>query len=317
MKQEYLERARELFKKPILDLIFEAHTVHKQHHKVGEVQKCSLLSIKTGACPEDCTYCPQSARYSTDLEIERLMSVENVRKEAKAAKEKGASRFCMGAAWRNLKKGKDFDRVIEIIKAVNEENLEVCVTLGMVDEEQAQKLHEAGVYAYNHNLDTSREFYPEVITTRKYDDRIDTINNVRKSGMTVCSGGIIGMGEGEDDRCKLLAELASFDPQPESVPINVLMPIKGTPLGDMPIVDSMEIVKSVAVARILMPKSRVRLAAGRIYLNKEAHILAFMAGANSIFLGDVLLTKPNPDMAKDEELFKLLAGSEQAESVVQ
>lgn len=316
MNQENLIKARALFKKPLLDLIFEAHTVHKQHHIVGDVQKCSLLSIKTGGCPENCSYCPQSAHYDTGLTREKLMSVARVTQEARAAKEKGATRFCMGAAWRNPRKGEEFERVLSMIKAVKNEGLEVCVTLGMLSEEQAKQLKEAGVYAYNHNLDTSREYYPEIITTRTFDDRLETLRNVRKSGMTICSGGIIGMGESEEDRCSLLAELASLDPQPESVPINMLLPSEGTPLADAPPIDPLDLVRTIAVARILIPKARVRLSAGRMFLNREAHVLAFMAGANSIFLGETLLTRPNADENEDEALLKLLVGRAEEELVV-
>ncbi|MDF3055350.1 MAG: biotin synthase [Gammaproteobacteria bacterium] len=314
MNQSILIKARALFKQPLLDLIFEAHSIHRQHHIVGDVQKCSLLSIKTGGCPENCSYCPQSAHYDTGLTREKLFSVERVTEEAQAAKKRGASRFCMGAAWRSVKKGEEFERVLNMVRAVKNEGLEVCVTLGMLDEEQAQKLKEAGVYAYNHNLDTSREYYPSIITTRTFDDRLETLRNVRKSGMTICSGGIIGMGESDEDRCSMLAELASLDPQPESVPINLLMPAAGTPLADRPPVDPLDLVRMVAVARILIPKSRVRLSAGRMFLNREAHVLAFMAGANSIFLGDTLLTCPNPNENEDEMLLTLLAGKGEHEA---
>lgn len=310
MDQANLVKARELFKKPLLDLIFEAHSVHRQHHVVGDVQKCSLLSIKTGGCPENCSYCPQSAHYDTGIAREKLFSVERVVEEARAAKKKGASRFCMGAAWRSAKKGEEFERVLKIVEAVKDEGLEVCVTLGMLNEMQAQRLKEAGVYAYNHNLDTSREYYPNIITTRTFDDRLETLKHVRQAGMTICSGGIIGMGESEEDRCGLIAELASLDPQPESVPINLLIPSEGTPLADAPPVDPLDLVRTIAVARILIPRARVRLSAGRMFLNREAHVLAFMAGANSIFLGETLLTQPNPNVDEDEALLKLLVGRE-------
>lgn len=308
MDAQYLVRARELFAKPFFDLIFEAHTIHRQHHKPGEVQKCSLLSIKTGACSEDCGYCPQSVHYNTDLKREPLMQLVEVKEAAKKAKEQGAERFCMGAAWRSPRNGAQFDRILEMVKTVKAEGLEVCVTLGMLTEQQAHRLKEAGVYAYNHNLDTSREYYPKIISTRTYDDRLETLQNVRKAGMTICSGGIIGMGESLEDRCALLAELASLNPQPESVPINLLLPVEGTPLENESPVDPLELIRMVAVARILMPKTRVRLSAGRIYLNREAHLLAFFAGANSIFLGEKLLTQDNSiSNTADEDLLKTLA----------
>lgn len=300
MNPELFEKAKMLFKKPFLELVFEAYSIHRQHFKPEDIQKCSLLSIKTGACPEDCAYCPQSARYKTDVKPEPLLSPEFILKEARAAKAKGATRFCMGAAWRNVREGKQFEQVLETIKAVNQEGLQVCVTLGLLTEQQAQRLQEAGVYAYNHNLDTSREYYPKIITTRTYDDRLKTLQNVRKAGMTICSGGIIGMGESEEDRCSLLAQLASLDPQPESVPINMLLPAKGTPLADAPPVDVLDFVRTIAVARILIPKARVRLSAGRIFLNREAHVLAFMAGANSIFISDKLLTIQNTNADTDD-----------------
>jgi biotin synthase len=307
MKADILERALALYQKPLFDLIFEAHGVHRQYHEPGEVQKCQLLSIKTGGCPEDCSYCPQSAHYQTDVSREPLMEVAMVREKALEAKANGASRFCMGAAWRSPKKGAAFETVLDMIRTVKAEGLEVCVTLGMLNEEQAIKLKEAGVYAYNHNLDTSREYYDKIITTRNYDDRLETLQHVRKAGMTICSGGIIGMGESEHDRCAMLAELASLDPQPESVPINLLIPSKGTPLADNPPVDSLDLVRMVAVARILLPKARVRLSAGRTFLNKEAHILAFFAGANSIFLGEKLLTQDNPDVEMDHAILNSIA----------
>lgn len=307
MQQDLFEQAKKLFAKPLLELIFEAHLVHREYHPVNYVQKCKLLSIKTGACPEDCAYCPQSVHYNTKLERDPLMQLEAVKNAAKVAKEEGAERFCMGAAWRDAKNGAQFERVLDMVKAVKAEGLEVCVTLGMLTEEQAHRLKEAGVYAYNHNLDTSREYYPKIISTRTYDDRLNTLKNVRKAGMTVCSGGIIGMGESTEDRCALLAELASLDPQPESVPINLLIPVKGTPLENAEPVDPLDLVRMIACARILMPKSRVRLSAGRTNLTKEAHVLAFFAGANSIFLGDKLLTQDNPSLNEDENLLACLA----------
>lgn len=307
---QYLSLAQEAYHKPLMDLLFEAHQVHRKHHDPTDIQKCTLLSIKTGGCPENCSYCPQSAHYDTGLEKQSLLSIEEVRTAVKNAKANGAQRFCMGAAWRSVKDGPDFDRVLEMVRVVKQENLEACVTLGMLTQSQAQRLKEAGLDAYNHNLDTSREHYSKIIQTRTYDDRLDTLSSVRQAGISVCCGGIIGMGESVQDRCALLAQLASFDPQPESVPINLLIPVEGTPLEKAQEVDPIELVRTVAVARILMPKSRVRLSAGRISLSKEAQILAFFAGANSIFLGDQLLTRPNPAPDEDELLLASLAGGQ-------
>jgi len=301
-----LAQAQALYQKPLMDLIFEAHQVHRLHHNPTEIQKCTLLSIKTGGCQEDCSYCPQSAHYDTGLEREKLVPLEKVRQAVKEAKAQGAQRFCMGAAWRNVKDGPEFDRVLDMVRIVKQEDLEACVTLGMLNEKQAERLKEAGLDAYNHNLDSSREFYEKIIHTRSYDDRLNTLKAVRTAGLTICSGGIIGMGESVEDRCGLLATLASLDPQPESVPINLLIPVEGTPLQDAEPVDPLELVRTVAVARILMPKSRVRLSAGRLSLSKEAQILAFFAGANSIFLGEKLLTRPNPDVDEDQLLLSSL-----------
>jgi biotin synthase len=307
---EILTRAEALYQKPLMDLLFEAHQVHRAHHDPNEIQKCTLLSIKTGGCPENCSYCPQSAHYETGLDRHGLLDLGEVQKAVLNAKSNGAQRFCMGAAWRSVKDGPEFDQVIEMVKMVKESDMEACVTLGMLTEPQAQRLKDAGLDAYNHNLDTSREYYSKIIQTRTYDDRLDTLKSVRKAGITVCSGGIIGMGETVRDRCALLAELASLDPQPESVPINLLIPVEGTPLAESQAVDPLELVRTVAVARILMPKSRVRLSAGRLSLSQEAQILAFFAGANSIFLGEKLLTRPNPAPDADEALLgSLKAGS--------
>lgn len=305
---DILELALKTYHQPLMELLYQAHEIHRKNHDPNKIQKCTLLSIKTGGCPEDCSYCPQSAHHDTGLKKEPLMSVEEVRTAAKTAKANGAERFCMGAAWKNVKDGPDFDRVLEMIRVVKNENLEACVTLGMLTPAQAKKLKDAGLDAYNHNLDTSREFYSEIISTRTYDDRLNTIQAVREAGITVCSGGIIGMGEGVRDRCAMLAQLASMTPQPESVPINLLLPVSGTPLAGAPPVDPLELIRLVAVARILMPKTRVRLSAGRMSLNREAQILAFYAGANSIFLGDKLLTTPNPEPEEDEILLKTLEG---------
>ncbi|HLG20224.1 MAG TPA: biotin synthase BioB [Bdellovibrionota bacterium] len=294
-----MRRAQSLYEKPFFDLLFEAHSVHRTHHDPNDIQRCTLLSIKTGGCPEDCGYCPQSAHYDTDLERESLLPLEKVVQAARTAKQNGAQRFCMGAAWREVQDGPEFDRVLEMVRGVAEQGLETCVTLGMLNESQAQRLKEAGLYAYNHNLDTSRDYYAKIITTRTYDDRLRTLKAVREAGITVCCGGIIGMGESAQDRCALLAELAAFDPQPESVPINLLVHAEGTPLANSEPLSPLEWVRMIAVARILMPKARVRLAAGRVGLSEEAQALAFFAGANSIFLGEKLLTRPNPEPQTD------------------
>ncbi len=307
-----LKEALRLYNLPLFDLIFQSHQVHRKYHDPSDIQKCSLLSIKTGGCPEDCKYCPQSAHYDTGLEKEGLFSLDEVRKSALMAKEQGAQRFCMGAAWRNVKDGKEFDRVLEMVNAVKNVGLEVCATLGMVNDSQAVRLKEAGLYAYNHNLDSSREYYKKIISTRTYDDRLNTLKAVRKAGLTVCSGGIIGMGESIEDRCGLLAELASLDPHPESVPINLLIPVEGTPLSESKPAEPLELVRIVAVARILMPKARVRLSAGRISLSQEAQVLAFFAGANSIFLGEKLLTRANPSVDDDTRLLRNIQGAQEA-----
>ena len=295
-----LETATRLYHLPFFELLYEAHSVHRVHHPAMDIQRCALLSIKTGGCPEDCGYCGQSAHYQTGVEREPLMTVEKVRDAAQAAKQSGAERFCMGAAWRQAPEGEQFERVLQMVREVKKLGMEACVTLGMLTDDQAARLKDAGLDAYNHNLDTSRRFYSEIITTRTYDDRLRTLRAVRDAGITVCSGGILGMGETADDRCQMLAELAALDPQPESVPINLLMPIAGTPLEQAPPVDSLDLVRTIAVARLLMPKSRVRLSAGRIFLSRETQLLAFFAGANSIFIGNKLLTTPNPDVSADE-----------------
>jgi biotin synthase len=295
-----------IYNKPLLELVHEAGLVHRKYHNSREVQVSSLLSIKTGGCPEDCSYCPQAARYHTDVEVQKLMQVNEVVDAAQKAKAGGASRFCMGAAWREVRDNSDFDRVLEMVKGVNELGMEVCCTLGMLTEEQANRLAESGVYAYNHNIDTSEEHYDEIISTRQFDDRLDTLKNVRKSGMTICSGGIIGMGESVEDRVGMLHTLSSLNPHPESVPINALVPIEGTPLEDQPIVPIWDMVRMVATARIVMPRSVVRLSAGRDKMSIEGQALCFMAGASSIFAGDTLLTAPNPEFNEDMEMFSLL-----------
>jgi biotin synthase len=303
-----------LLTKPLLELVDEARGVHKRHHADGEVQLASLLSIKTGACPEDCKYCAQSAHYAkaTGLKREKLLDVAEVLDKARIAKDAGANRFCMGAAWREVKDGAEFDSVIEMVKGVRALGMEACVTLGMLSQAQARRLAEAGLTAYNHNLDTSPEFYGEIITTRTYQDRLDTLACVRKAGIEVCCGGIIGMGETIEDRARLLQTLANLAPHPESVPINALAAVAGTPLEDRPPVDPLDLVRMVAAARIMMPLSRVRLSAGRRSLTKEAQILCFLAGANSIFYGDKLLTTANNDAADDLTLIEQAGLSVQA-----
>lgn len=310
-----LEDIRALYRRPLLDLIFEAAQVHRAHHTAGEVQLCTLLSIKTGGCPEDCKYCSQSIFSKAKIEREDLMKTEDVLSAARRAKEAGSTRFCMGAAWREAKDGRGFDRVLDMVKGVKALGLEACCTLGMLTEDQAKKLKEAGLTAYNHNLDTSAEHYGNVITTRTYQDRLDTIANVAKAGVSLCCGGILGMGETQEDRISLLHTLSSLDPQPESVPINALVPVAGTPLQDAPPVDTFEWIRTIAVARILMPKAMVRLSAGRLSLSKEAQALAFLAGANSIFTGEKLLTTPNPEWNADGALMQALGLSARAPAV--
>ena len=295
-----------LLEAPLFDLLDEARAVHRHHHADGQVQLASLLSIKTGACPEDCKYCPQSAHYAkeTGLERETLLDVDDVLAKARVAREAGATRFCMGAAWRQVKDGPAFDSVLAMVRGVRALDMEACVTLGMLTGPQAKRLAEAGLTAYNHNLDTSPEFYKEIITTRTYEDRLETLSHVRNAGLQVCCGGIIGMGETIEDRARLLQELATLDPHPESVPINALVPVPGTPLEDQPPVEPLDLVRMVATARVLMPRSFVRLSAGRSALTREAQILCFLAGANSIFYGDKLLTTANNDVDDDRALIE-------------
>ncbi len=295
---------RKLYDRPLFALLDEARAIHRAHHPDQEVQLCTLLSVKTGGCPEDCKYCTQSSHYETSVGPEKMLDVDEVLAAARRAKDNGSTRFCMGAAWREVKDGPAFDRVLAMVRGVKGLGLEACVTLGMVTEVQARKLKEAGLDAYNHNLDTSRQHYRSIISTRTYDDRLRTLENVRAAGVTVCSGGIIGMGESIDDRCDMLRTLANLDPQPESVPINALVPMEGTPLGALPPVDPLDLVRMIAVARILMPKARVRLSAGRTELSREAQLLAMYAGANSIFYGDKLLTATNPAEDGDRALLR-------------
>ena len=299
-----LATLRELHDSPLMDLVFRAAGVHRRHHDPNVVQMSSLLSIKTGGCPEDCGYCPQAARYHTDIEENELMTVEQVRTAANRAKGLGSSRLCMGAAWRNVRDDAEFEQVLDLVRTVNGLDMEVCATLGMLTPNQAERLAAAGLYAYNHNLDSSEEYYKEVISTRGYEDRIETIGNARKAGLTVCSGGIIGMGESIDDRLSMLMTLASLSPQPESVPINALVAVEGTPLEDQQPVPIFEMVRMVAVTRILMPATTVRLSAGRTSMTPEGQALCFLAGAGSIFAGDKLLTTPNPEAFEDLELFE-------------
>ncbi|MCL6414940.1 biotin synthase BioB [Aestuariirhabdus sp. Z084] len=294
-----------LFELPFMDLVFRAQTVHRQHFDPNQVQTSTLLSIKTGACPEDCKYCPQSGHYNTGLKKEKLMAVDRVLEKARQAREGGASRFCMGAAWKHPSE-KDMPYVLEMVKGVKALGLETCMTLGMLNEDQSQQLAEAGLDYYNHNLDTSPEFYDKIITTRSFQDRLDTLSHVRDAGMKVCSGGILGMGETANDRIGLLIQLANMPKQPESVPINMLVRVEGTPLEDAKEVDSFDFIRTLAVARIMMPESYVRLSAGRESMSDEMQALAFMAGANSIFYGECLLTTPNPEKNRDLQLFARL-----------
>ncbi len=298
--------AEALLAKPLLDLVFEAAAVHREHHAPNRIQCAQLLNVKTGGCPEDCGYCSQSAHNSTGLERERLLGVDEVLEDARRAKADGADRFCMGAAWREVKDGPEFDRVCEMVSGVKDLGLETCVTLGMLDEAQAARLKEAGLDYYNHNLDTGRSHYEEVTSTRTYDERLDTLRHVREAGLSVCCGGILGLGEEREARAELLAELANLDPQPESVPINDLVPIEGTPMEQNERVDWTELLRVIAAARILMPRSYVRLSAGRTELSEEGQALCFLAGANSIFVGESLLTTPNPSPGSDAALFAKL-----------
>ncbi len=310
-----LAEIKALFARPFNDLLFDAQRLHRQNFDPNAVQVSTLLSIKTGACPEDCAYCPQSAKYDTGLERERLLPLEEVREAARAARDNGATRFCMGAAWRNPT-DKNLDKVIDMIRAVKDLGMESCVTLGMLTREQTRRLKEAGLDYYNHNLDTSPEYYREIITTRSYQDRLDTLTNLREEDINVCCGGIIGMGESETDRAALLQQLANLPEHPQSVPINLLVQVENTPLYGTEELDGIEFVRSIAVARILMPRSVVRLSAGRTAMSDELQALCFVAGANSIFYGDTLLTTPNPEQNRDRQLFDrlgIIANGEQAE----
>ena len=298
-------RANDLYSLPFMELMFEAQTVHRQHFEQNEMELCTLLSIKTGACPEDCAYCPQSGHFETGLAKENLLKVETVLEEAKRAKANGATRFCMGAAWRHPPK-KQFPKVLEMIAGVKKMGMEACVTLGTLDEQQAKALHEAGLDYYNHNLDTSPDYYQEIITTRTYQERLDTLQHVRAAGINVCCGGIIGMGETREDRIELLVQLANLPTPPESVPINRLVPAKGTPLAKVEVIDNIEFIRTIATARLMMPASMIRLSAGRDTMSEEMHALCYMAGANSIFYGERLLTSQNAETDQDLKLLEKL-----------
>ncbi len=301
-----LDEFRQVYELPLAELILRAAQVHHAHRGHADIQRCALLSIKTGGCPEDCRYCSQSAHYDAPVAREPLLTVDEVREKAERAKANGATRFCMGAAWRAPKNGPEFDRVVEMVAAVRALGMEACVTLGMLTDEQAKRLKAVGLTAYNHNLDSSRQFYPRIVTTRGYDDRLETLRAVARAGISVCSGGILGMGETIDDRLMMLAELAQLTPPPESVPINCLMPQPGTPLEMAPAVDSIEIVRLIATARIAFPRARVRLSAGRDRMSRELQILCFLAGADSVFYGEKLLTAPNPSTSDDAALFRAM-----------
>jgi biotin synthase len=300
------ETVESLYDLPLTELLFRAQTVHRQHHDPAAVQRCTLLSIKTGGCPEDCAYCPQSARYETGVDRDGLMRPEAVLAAAREAREHGSTRFCMGAAWREVHDGEAFDAVLKMVEDVAGLGMEVCTTLGMLTADQAVRLKSAGLTAYNHNLDTSPEFYPKIITTRTYQDRLDTLGRVQRAGLSVCCGGIIGMGESARDRCAMLAQLGRLTPHPESLPVNVLVRTEGTPLADAEDLDPIQLVRTVASARIVAPKARVRLSAGRLALSDEAQALCFVAGANSIFAGEKLLTSPNPSVDDDRQLMERL-----------
>lgn len=302
------QEIQKVYDTPLLELIYQASIVHREYHNPNEVQVSTLLSIKTGGCTEDCSYCGQAARYHTDIKIQSLLPLQKVLDTAQKAKDSGSSRFCMAAAWREVRDNRDFDKVIDMVKGVNDMGLEVCCTLGMLTEDQAHRLQEAGLYAYNHNLDTSEDHYENVISTRKFSNRINTIDNVRKAGITVCSGGIIGLGEKDEDRISMLHTLSTMEKHPESVPINALVRVKGTPMEDMPKVDTWDMIRMIATARIVMPKTMVRLSAGRVEMSEYEQAMCFMAGANSMFSGDneTLLVTPNPSLSADQLLLKNL-----------
>ena len=306
LEQYSLKDVDSIYNLPFLELVFKAQSIHRQYQPPNKVQLCTLSNIKSGNCPEDCKYCPQSSRYETEVEKYKLLSKETVLSQAKEAKENGATRFCMGAAWRSAPTNSEFENILEIVNGVAKLNMEVCCTLGMLTQEQAHELKKAGLTAYNHNLDTSPEYYKEIITTRTYEDRLQTIQYVSNAGIQVCCGGILGLGESQADRISLIKTLANLDPQPESVPINVLVKVKGTPVQGKEDVDSFELIRSIATTRILISKAKVRLSAGRLEMSQELQTLAFLAGANSIFMGEKLLTSENPKVNEDKELFRKL-----------
>lgn len=301
-----LSEIEEIYHSPLLELIYKAATVHREYHDTGEVQVCTLLSIKTGGCPEDCAYCPQSARYQTEVDAEKMLDSDVILSAAQKAKDAGSTRFCMGAAWRNARKNKDFDRVVDMVREITNMDMEVCCTLGMLTDDQAEKLKKAGLYAYNHNLDSSEDFYNRIISTRTYQDRLDTLQKVRDNNISVCCGGIIGMGETDRDRIELIHNLSTMPTHPESVPINALIAVQGTPMEDQPKVPWHDMTRMIATARITMPKSMVRLSAGRVNMSMEEQAHCFMAGANSIFTGEKLLTTCNNDLNEDQEMFEIL-----------
>ena len=299
-----MNKIKKLYFKPLMELLEQSRQIHNKRFKPHQVQASRLLSIKTGSCPEDCAYCSQSARYQTEIKKEKLLDLKTVLKTAQSAKKQGATRFCMGAGWREVKDGSQFDRVLEMVREIDKLGLEVCCTLGMLSLEQAKKLKQAGLYAYNHNLDTSPEFYPKIISTRTYQDRLDTLKNVREAGLTICTGGILGLGESHEDRCSFIQQLILIKPPPESVTINTLVPIKGTPLEKQKAVPALELVRVIAVCRILLPDSMIRLSAGRKNLSPSEQFLCFYAGANSIFIGGKLLTADNPEINTDHSMLK-------------
>jgi biotin synthase len=301
-----LDKLVKLYNAPLMDLMYQAATVHRENHNPNEIQMSSLISIKTGGCSEDCGYCPQSAKYNTELEVKAMMGVDEVVELAKNAKKNGSARVCMGAAWREVRDNRDFDKVVEMVQEINSMDMEVCATLGMINEQQAERLKKAGLYAYNHNLDSSKEFYKDIISTREYDQRLETINNARQAGISVCSGGIIGMGETIEDRLGMLMTYVHMEQPPESLPINALVAIKGTPLEEQKPVPIWDMVRMIATCRILFPETIVRLSAGRTSMSQEAQAMCFFVGANSIFAGDKLLTTPNPEFNEDQALFQAL-----------
>jgi biotin synthase len=301
-----LDELRAAYGLPLPELMFRAAEVHRAHHDYRDIQRCALLSIKTGGCPEDCGYCSQSAHFETPVQATPLLSVDEIRRRARQAKQLGATRFCMGAAWRGPRDGRQFDQVLEMVRVVRDLGMEACVTLGMLTDEQARRLRDAGLTAYNHNLDTSRRHYPNIVSTRTYDDRLETLRAVQRAGIAVCCGGILGMGESEEDRLLLLAELAALDPPPESIPINCLVPVRGTPVEKAAPVDAIQLVRLVATTRLAFPRARVRLSAGRNAMSRELQVLCFFVGANSIFFGEQLLTTPNATADDDAELFRAM-----------